>query len=132
MTPPPLWGGGGSTDSGGRGSHGGLTRDDVAALVLKVTFTGLAHTLGDVKILIGIFSQTAGPTCKFWANPVNFRFQRNLSPSFWGGVAASPPRVRRPVARGWPASRGSAQYFLTENPDQSPALGPRVGCCALF
>ena len=25
------------------------------------------------KTLTGIFSQTAGPTWKFWANPVNFR-----------------------------------------------------------
>jgi hypothetical protein len=27
------------------------------------------------KALIGIFSQTAGSTCEFWANPVNFTCQ---------------------------------------------------------
>jgi hypothetical protein len=26
------------------------------------------------KALIGIFSQTAGSTCEFWVNPVNFTF----------------------------------------------------------
>ena len=27
-----------------------------------------------LKALIGIFSQTAGSTCKFWVNPVDFTF----------------------------------------------------------
>jgi hypothetical protein len=28
--------------------------------------------------LVGIFSQTAGSTCKFWVNPVNFTFRVGL------------------------------------------------------
>ena len=30
-------------------------------------------TWANFKPLIGISIQTAGPTCEFWANPVNFR-----------------------------------------------------------
>jgi hypothetical protein len=34
--------------------------------------------------LIGIFSQTAGSTCKFWVNPVNFTFCLQVNfPEVW-------------------------------------------------
>ena len=42
----------------------------------KVKFTGLTQTLGQLQQpLIGILSQTAGSTGKFWVSPVNFRFE---------------------------------------------------------
>jgi hypothetical protein len=40
----------------------------------KAKFTGLTQTLGQLQQpLIGILSQTAGSTDKFWVNPVNSR-----------------------------------------------------------
>ena len=51
---------------------GGAKRECERTLTVKLT--GLAQTLDRLKTLIGIFSQTAGPTCEFWANPVDFAF----------------------------------------------------------
>jgi hypothetical protein len=42
-------------------------------------FTGLAHILGQLQAFsLGNFSQTAGPTCEFSANPVNFSFTADM------------------------------------------------------
>ena len=39
---------------------------------------GLTQNLGQLKARIGIFSQTAGSTCEFWANPVDFTLRLRL------------------------------------------------------
>jgi hypothetical protein len=53
------------------GIHG-----DLRMVTDKVKFTGLTQTLGQLQQpLIGILSQTAGSTDKFWVNPVNFRLK---------------------------------------------------------
>jgi hypothetical protein len=69
--------------------HGGLVRhvhaqnerraDDAPSTLphnnsaAKVKFTGLAQNLRQLldSTLIGMFSQTAAPACKFWPNPVH-------------------------------------------------------------
>jgi hypothetical protein len=38
----------------------------------NLKFTGLSQNLGQLYARIGILSQTAGPACEFWINPVNF------------------------------------------------------------
>ena len=42
---------------------------------LKFTGYGWSRIWVNSKAPIGIFSQTAGSTCEFWVNPVNFTFE---------------------------------------------------------
>ena len=44
-----------------------------------------------------ISSQTAGPTCKFWANPVNFRFRRQRLGAAAHRVPAAACRTTQPL-----------------------------------
>jgi hypothetical protein len=39
---------------------------------MNLKFTGLTQIWVNSKALMGISSQTAGSTCEFWVNPVNF------------------------------------------------------------
>jgi hypothetical protein len=59
----------------------------------SLKFTGLTRISKD---LIGIFSQTSGPTCEFWVSPVNFTF-RTPNPQVAGLREGA--SVRQP----WPA-----------------------------
>jgi hypothetical protein len=64
-----------------RGKHsGGSARTPPAQdLASKVRFAGVhlarPRIWANFSPLLGISSQTAGPTCEFWANPVHFRFR---------------------------------------------------------
>jgi hypothetical protein len=59
----------------------------------KVKFTGLTQNIwAKFRHLIEISSQNTGPTCEFWANPVNFRL-----------LAAAAAQLARPVATGRPS-----------------------------
>jgi hypothetical protein len=56
-------------------SHGPACMTKRLYAMLNLKFTGLTQNLGQLQqSLIGIFSQTAGSTCEFWVNPVNYTF----------------------------------------------------------
>ena len=50
------------------------SRPPVSSPCGNVEITGLARNWANFKTLLGIFSQTDGPACEFWANPANFSF----------------------------------------------------------
>ena len=55
------------------------------------------------KTLVGIFSQTSGPACEFWADPVDFSFGRR--PSSGSGPQRSWRRAGWRTRRRWHARR---------------------------
>jgi hypothetical protein len=59
------------------------TKVRLASSPHNLNFTGLTQNLVNSKALIEIFSQTAGSTCEFWVNPVNFTFQASASRGRW-------------------------------------------------
>jgi hypothetical protein len=86
---------------------------------MKVKSTGLTQTLGQLQQpLIGILSQTAGSTDKFWVNPVDFR----LWPTRWRAPRGPPAGPTVPAAststrRGREGSERRAKP-QAENPKQ--------------
>jgi hypothetical protein len=95
-----------------RASARGLAHNHTSACVgwnRNEKSTGLAQFWANFRPLIGILSQTAGPTCEFWAGPVSF--DRDAREDVTSSRAAlwPPPGLRLSVGSCAAGGRGAGR-----------------------